>query len=95
MAIVKALVLMLVLGAVLGAVLGFASKKFYVEPDTRVDDVLAMLPGYNCGGCGNPGCAAMADKLVNGKATPEGCKPCKPEAREQIKKYLAEHVQNA
>ena len=74
---------------------GFASKKFYVEPDTRVDDVLAMLPGYNCGGCGNPGCAAMADKLVNGEATPEGCKPCKPEAREQIKKYLAEHVQNA
>ena len=37
----------------------------------------------------------MADKLVNGEATPEGCKPCKPEAREQIKKYLAEHVQNA
>ena len=50
MAIVKAFVLMLVLGAVLGAVLGFASKKFYVEPDTKVDDVLAMLPGYNCGG---------------------------------------------
>ena len=93
MAIVKALVLMLVLGAVLGAVLGFASKKFYVEPDTRVDDLLALLPGYNCGGCGNPGCSAMAEKLVNGESTPEQCKPCKAEAREEIKKYLAEHVQ--
>lgn len=93
MAIVKAFILMLVLGAVLGAVLGFASNKFYVEPDTRVEDVLALLPGYNCGGCGNAGCAAMAEKLVSGECTPEQCKPAKPEAREAIKKYLAEHAE--
>lgn len=93
MAVVKALVLMLILGAVLGAVLGFASNKFYVAPDTRVEDVLALLPGYNCGGCGNPGCAAMAEKLVSGESTPDQCKPCKPDAREQIVKYLAEHAE--
>ena len=88
MAIVKAFVLMLVLGAVLGAVLGFASKKFYVEPDTRVDDVLAMLPGYNCGGCGFPGCSGMAEALVSGDMDHIACKPCKADKRQEIIDYL-------
>lgn len=91
MEIIKPLIMMLVIGAALGAVLGFASKKFYVKEDTRVKDVLAMLPGYNCGGCGNPGCSGMAEKLVSGEADISSCKPSKPEVKEQIKKYLAEH----
>lgn len=91
MEIIKAFLLMVILGGLLGAVLGFASKKFYVKEDTRVADVLAMLPGYNCGGCGNPGCAAMAEKLVKGEADISLCKPSKPEVKEQIRKYLAEH----
>ncbi len=91
MEIIKALCLMLVLGALIGAALGFAAKKFYVKEDTRVGEVLAMLPGYNCGGCGNPGCSGMAEKLVAGESTVEQCKPSKPEAREAIKKYLLEH----
>lgn len=91
MAVIKAVLLMLILGGVLGMVLGIAGEKFYVEPDTRVDDVLAMLPGYNCGGCGNPGCAGMADKLVSGESQIEQCRPCKPDVKEKIKQYLAEH----
>lgn len=91
MSIVKAFVLMLVLGAALGGVLGFASKVFYVKEDTRVTDVLAMLPGYNCGGCGNPGCAGMADKLVAGESTIAQCKPCKPDVKAAIQQYLDEH----
>ena len=91
MEIIKPLIMMLVIGAALGAVLGFASKKFYVKEDTRVKDVLAMLPGYNCGGCGNPGCSGMAEKLVSGEADISSCKPSKPEVKEQIRKYLAKH----
>lgn len=92
MAIVKAVALMLILGGALGAVLAFASIKFAVEEDHRVEDVLAMLPGYNCGGCGNPGCSGMAQKLVDGEDTPDNCKPCKPDQREKIRAYLAEHA---
>jgi len=91
MAIFKAVILMLVLGGLIGIFLGIAGQKLYVKPDTRVEDVLAMLPGYNCGGCGNPGCAGMAAKLVEGAMTVDKCRPCKPEAREKIKAYLAEH----
>ncbi len=84
--------MMLVIGALIGLFLGIAGKKFYVAPDTRVEDVLAMLPGYNCGGCGNPGCAGMASALVEGSCTVDKCKPCKADVKEQIKKYLAEHA---
>ena len=92
MAIIKAVLLMLVLGSVIGVLLGFASDRLYVEPDTRVEDVLAMLPGYNCGGCGNPGCAGMAAKLVEGESTIDKCKPCKADAKAAIVAYLKEHA---
>ena len=82
----------LLLGALIGLFLGIAGKKFYVAPDTRVEEVLAMLPGYNCGGCGNPGCAGMATKLVDGETTIDKCKPCKAEAKQAIIAYLAEHA---
>lgn len=93
MEIIKAIVLMLVLGGILGGALAFASIKFYVKEDTRVEDLIALLPGYNCGACGNPGCAGMARQLVDGTGVPEQCKPSKPEQRERIKEYLKEHVQ--
>ncbi|MBE6109503.1 MAG: electron transporter RnfB [Erysipelotrichaceae bacterium] len=92
MEIIKAVLLMLVLGGVIGVLLGIASVKLYVEEDHRVEDVLAMLPGYNCGGCGNPGCAGMAAKLVEGESTIDKCKPCKADAREAIVAYLREHA---
>ncbi len=92
MEIIKAVLLMLVLGGVIGVLLGIASVRLYVEEDHRVEDVLAMLPGYNCGGCGNPGCAGMAAKLVEGESTIDKCKPCKADAKEAIVAYLREHA---
>lgn len=91
MEIIKAVVLMLVLGAVIGIGLGFAGKKLHVDEDTRVADILALLPGYNCGGCGNPGCSGMAQSLVDGNAQISDCKPCKPDQKEKIKAYMTEH----
>ncbi len=90
MAIVKALILMLALGAILGLFLGFASIKLHVDEDTRVADILAMLPGYNCGGCGNPGCSGMAEALVSGSSKIEDCKPCKPDQKAKITAYMQE-----
>ncbi|SJZ95164.1 RnfABCDGE type electron transport complex subunit B [Anaerorhabdus furcosa] len=86
---IEAIIMMLVVGAVLGAALGVANKVFYVATDTRVEDVTAMLPGYNCGGCGYPGCSGLAQALVDGEADVVDCKPSKQEARDQIKEYLA------
>lgn len=88
---IKAILVMFILGGVMGLILGYASKVFHVEPDHRAEEVLALLPGYNCGGCGFPGCQAMADALANGETEVDRCKPSKAEAKEAIKQYLAEH----
>ena len=89
---IKAIIMMRVVGAVLGIVLGISAKVFYVKPDTRVEDITKMLPGYNCGGCGYPGCAGMAEALVNKESDVTSCKPSKPEAKEAIKQYLQQNA---
>ena len=91
MNMVKALLVMLALGGVCGLILGIASIKFHVEVDKRVEEVLALLPGYNCGGCGFPGCSGMADALCEGSAKIDQCKPCKADQKDVIRKYLEEH----
>ena len=50
-----------------------------------------LLRPSMCGGCGNPGCSGMAEKLVSGEADVSLCKPSKADVKEAIKKYLAEH----
>jgi electron transport complex protein RnfB len=91
----KAALMMLVLGGVCGLILGFASVKFHVEVDAREQDLLAMLPGYNCGGCGYPGCAGMAAALADGTGDIEKCKPSKPEKKAEIKQWLKDHPKQA
>ena len=73
-----AIITMLVLGALLGLGLGIASKYLAVKEDERIEMVTQMLPNYNCGSCGYPGCSGLAQALVNGEVTTVGtCRPCK------------------
>jgi electron transport complex protein RnfB len=51
---------------IFAAVLFWATKRFAVYEDPRVDQVNEMLPGVNCGACGYPGCRQMAEALVQG-----------------------------
>lgn len=84
----SAVIAMLVIGALLGLMLGIASKVFAVKEDERSTHVTGMLPGYNCGGCGYPGCSGLANALVNGEVDQVTCKPCKDDKRKEIVDYL-------
>lgn len=88
--ILLAVMLLAILGALFGVLLAYLSDILHVEVDTRVADVLEMLPGVNCGACGYPGCQGLADAIVSGKANPNMCKPAKQEARDKINQYLDE-----
>lgn len=61
------------MGLVLGGILAYASKVFAIETDPRVSQVRDALPGANCGGCGYPGCDALADAIVSGEAATTAC----------------------
>ncbi len=60
-------------GLVIGVLLAVAAKKFKVEEDPRVGEIISVLPGANCGGCGYPGCAGYASSVVAGTAPVNAC----------------------
>lgn len=53
------------LGLTAAAILAVASRVFYVEEDPRVEAVMDVLPGANCGGCGYAGCEGYAVAVLN------------------------------
>ncbi len=63
--VLSSVLTLLGLGFVAAAVLAVASRVFYVEEDPRVEAVLDVLPGANCGGCGYAGCEGYAIAVVN------------------------------
>ncbi len=45
-------------------ILYFVAQKFKVSEDPRIDEIQAILPAANCGGCGFAGCRNFAEALV-------------------------------
>jgi Na+-translocating ferredoxin:NAD+ oxidoreductase RNF subunit RnfB len=62
--IISTVVVLSSLGVLLAIVLYFVAQKFKVFEDPRIDEVVEILPGANCGGCGYAGCRAFAEALV-------------------------------
>lgn len=88
--IIIAVAVVLAISGLMGLLLAVADKYLYVAVDERIETVAGMLPNANCGGCGFPGCAGFAEALVEGKAKKVSqCRPSKPDARQNIKDYLA------
>lgn len=82
-----------ILGLLLGLGLAFAAEALKVEEDPRIEGVRELLPGYECGACGYPGCAAFAEAIVedteNIKLTM--CKPGRDIHYNRIMKFLSEN----
>ena len=62
-----------ILGLVFGLALGGAAKVFEVKTDHRIEEIVNVLPGANCGACGYPGCNAFATAVVEGRAKGNAC----------------------
>ena len=73
MSILNSILVLGVMGLIFGGILAYAAKKFAVKVDERVEAILEVLPGANCGGCGFPGCGGLASAIVDGSASVNGC----------------------
>ena len=83
--VVIAVIVITLLGLAFGLILSVAGKKLAVEVDPRIEQILALLPGANCGGCGHAGCASMADAIVNGQeADASKCAACAEDNKKAI-----------
>lgn len=86
-AIIYAIISLSVIGVLSAVILYFVAQKFKVIEDPRIDEVAALLPGVNCGGCGFAGCRNMAENIV-GKESTEGFF-CPPGGNETMKTVAA------
>jgi len=80
--------IMLGIGTFFGVVLALADRFFKVQEDPRIDVLEQMLPGTNCGACGQPGCRSFAGALVTEEAVPGQCTVSAPEAVEAVAEFL-------
>lgn len=64
-----------ILAVAMGWVLGWANRAFYVEVDPKVEAIIAILPGANCGGCGFIGCSDYAEAVAKDAADVSLCGP--------------------
>ena len=81
-----------VMSLLLGLGLAYAAEIFKVEVDERMEKVTELLPGYNCGACGYPGCSGFAEGIVTGEVDKVSlCKPGKDEHYDAIIEYLKDH----
>lgn len=79
---------LLTIGLSFGLILGIADKFLKVEIDERMEKLIELLPGYNCGACGSPGCAGHAQAIFDYKSKIRQCKPMKDEQEVAVRTYL-------
>jgi len=82
--ILEATLFLAALAGLLSVMLVVASKRFAVEEDPLVGQVSEILPQYNCGACGFPGCAGFAGHLVSSRDPEAVCIPGGPELAKRI-----------
>ena len=76
------------IGLFFGTVLAVAQRFLRVDEDPRIEATNELLPGTNCGACGQPGCLPFAEKLVAGEVEPGQCTVSTDEAIESIAELL-------
>ena len=80
--------IMVGIGLFFGMILAIAQRFLKVDEDPRIEATNELLPGTNCGACGQPGCLPFAEKLVAGEVDPGQCTVSTDDAIEQIAEYL-------
>jgi RnfABCDGE-type electron transport complex B subunit len=76
------------LGLLFGTILALANRYLRVDEDPRIEAVERLLPGSNCGACGEPGCRGLAEKIVAGVVAPGRCTVSSPAGIEAIAELL-------
>ncbi|MBR0458428.1 MAG: RnfABCDGE type electron transport complex subunit B [Victivallales bacterium] len=66
-------IVLTVIGILLALAIGLVLKFFGAEVDPKVEQIGALMPGANCGGCGFAGCNDYVNAMVEGRAKPGLC----------------------
>ncbi|MBN2527470.1 MAG: RnfABCDGE type electron transport complex subunit B [Deltaproteobacteria bacterium] len=92
---ITALLVLCGVGLVMAILLAIGRKAFAVEVDRKLELLMDIMPGANCGGCGFPGCSGYANALVQGSASPTACPPGGDDLAAEIGKILGVDVETS
>ena len=76
------------LGLLFSVLIAIATRKLWVWEDPRIDEVTGMLPGNNCGACGQAGCRAFAEHVIDGDIQPADCSVMNADGVKALAAYL-------
>ncbi len=76
------------LAGFLSVMLVVVARKFAVEANPLVAEVEEVLPQYNCGACGFPGCSGFARYLVETRSPDAKCTPGGPDLQKRLASIL-------
>ncbi len=82
------LVVIALLAVAFAVIIAVAAKKFYVETNPLVAELLEIMPGINCGACGEPGCLGYSEALADNRTAPNLCSPGGSKVTKQICEIL-------
>lgn len=83
------------LGLFFGGLIAVAHRYLHVWEDPRIAGVRELLPGTDCGACGQPGCYGFAESVVSGDVEPAGCTVMGLEQKASVADYLGVDVGTA
>lgn len=66
--VLTSFIIVALLGLVAAVLLTIAARVLYVPEDPKVEEVLGVLPGANCGGCGFASCESYAAAVAHDPA---------------------------
>ena len=90
MIVLWAVLVMFGVSLTLGLIIAIFGRVFEVKSDPRVEKIIEVLPAYNCGSCGYPGCSQYADAIVEKDEAVNKCTPGGPEVTKKIQAVMAE-----
>jgi electron transport complex protein RnfB len=87
------LAVLVCIGLFFGIGLALAAQKFAVKANPKVEEVLEVLAGAQCGGCGYAGCEAYAEAVVNDPDVPPNlCFPGKAAVAEAVAEITGKKI---
>ena len=76
------------IGLLFGVILTVASIVMHVKSDDRIEQIMKILPGANCGGCGFTGCRNYAEGIIKNGVTANKCSVGGAKVAKEIAKIL-------
>ncbi len=88
MIILNSILVMLGLSIILGSMIAIFSKIFEVKKDPILEEIISILPAYNCGACGFPGCEQYGEAVFKKEVASNKCAPGGKEVSDKLTEIL-------